>query len=518
MTKNRRIQLVTAAAVLSTVAIFARAAAAQDCSQCTTLICGTSCTFTDPSTGLTETTVCGGGLFNVCVEPDTSLPCSACPQCSAPNTQCLNGTSVGTCPVLPPSICSPTATSAGAAPVASASSQLSSFLDPTGATTGRPAGQSIFYRAADQHIHHIYSNTIWQTDDPTGMTGAAPAASASSISSFLDPTGLTTGKPAGQSIFYVGTDQHVHHVYSNTTWHTDDPTAMTGAPLAASGSAVTSFLDATGVTTGGVPGQAIFYIGIDQHVHHFFTDTTWHTDDPTANAGAPPAAFGSSLCSFLDAKGGTTGGPGQAIFYIGLDQHVHHIYSNTSWHTDDPTAIAGAPLAIAGSPLSCFVDPTGATTGKPAGQSIFYIGTDQHVYHLYSNTTWHADDPTAMTGAPLAAAGSSLASFLDVTGATTGGIPGQAIFYVATDLHVHHIFSDTTWHTDDPGGFTGAPNAIAGSPLSSFVDPTGATTGKPSGQSIFYLGTDHHVHHLYSNTTWQTDDPTAMTGAPPAGS
>jgi hypothetical protein len=61
---------------------------------------------------------------------------------------------------------------------------------------------------------------------------------------------------------------------------------------------------------------------------------------------------------------------------------------------------------------------------------------------------------------------------------------------------------------------TGAPLAIAGSSLSSFLDPTGATTGRPAGQSIFYIGTDSHVHHIYSNTTWQTDDPTGMTGAP----
>jgi hypothetical protein len=290
---------------------------------------------------------------------------------------------------------------------------------------------------------------------------------------------------------------------------------MTGAPPAIAGSPITSFLDVTGVTTGGTPGQAIFYIATDQHVHHFFTDTAWHTDDPTAYADAPLAAPGSSLCSFLDASGATTGGPGQAIFYIGTDQHIHHIYSNTTWHTDDPTAMTGAPLAIAGSPLSCFLDPTGATTGKPAGQSIFYIATDHHVHHIYSNTTWQTDDPTAYTGAPAAAAGSSLSSFLDVTGATTGGIPGQAIFYIATDQHVHHLYSDTTWHTDDPTAYTGAPPVLAGSPLSSFVDPTGATTGKPSGQAIFYVGIDHHVHHLYSSTTWYTDDPTAYTGAPP---
>ena len=402
--------------------------------------------------------------------------------------------------------------------LASGSANLSSFLDPTGVTTGAPAGQSIFYRGADQQIHHLYSNTTWFTDNPGGLTNAQPVALGSSISSFLDPTGVTTGKPAGQSIFYVGTDQNVYHIYSNTTtWFTDDPTAMTGAILASPGSPLSSFLDPTGVTNGGKSGQAIFYIGTDQHVHHFFTDTTWHTDDPTAMTGAPLAASGGKgLCSFLDATGATTGGPGQAIFYIGTDQHVHHLFSNTAWFTDDPTAMTGAPLAATGSSLSCFLDPNGVTTGSPAGQSVFYIGTDQHVHHLYSNTSWHHDDLTAMTGAPSAATGSPLTSFLDPTGVTTGKPAGQSIFYIATDQHVHHLYSNTTWFTDDPTAMTGAPPAAAGSPLTSFLDPTGVTTGKPAGQSIFYIATDQHVHHLYSNTTWFTDDPTAMTGAPPA--
>lgn len=407
----------------------------------------------------------------------------------------------------------PGSTSSGSS-IASSSANLSSFLDPTGVTTGKPAGQSIFYRGTDAHLHHIYSNTTWLTDDPGGFTNAQPVASGSSISSFLDPTGVTTGKPAGQSVYYVGTDQHVHHVFSNTTWFTDDPTAMTGATLAASGSPTSSFLDVTGVTTGGKPGQAIFYIGTDQHVHHFFTDTTWHTDDPTANSGAPLAESGGhGLCSFLDPTGATTGSPGQAIFYIGTDHHVHHIYSNTTWHTDDPTAMTGAPLAATGSSLTCFLDPTGVTTGSPHGQSIFYIGTDQHVHHLYSNTAWHHDDPTAMTGAPLAATGSSLSSFLDKTGVTTGAPAGQSIFYIATDQHVHHIYSNTTWHTDDPTAMTSSPVAATGSPLSSFLDPTGVTTGAPAGQSIFFIGTNGHVYQIYSNTTWFANDTTGDTGA-----
>src|SRR5260221_3040079 len=266
----------------------------------------------------------------------------------------------------------PTPTPSTAYP-GSGSTQLSSFLDATGVTTGAPAGQSIFYRATDQHIHHIFSNTAWFTDDPTAATEAPAAVSGTSISSFLDVTGASTGRPAGQSIFYFAANQHVQHIFSNTARFADDPTAGAGAPLAATGSAITSFLDAAGKTLGDVPGQSVFYIGTDQHVHHLFSDVSWHQDDPTAGSGAPLAAVGSSLSSFFDPTGATTGGvPGQAIFFLGADQHVHHIFSDTTWHNDDPSVGSGAPLALAGSPLSSFVDPTGATTGRPSGQSSYY--------------------------------------------------------------------------------------------------------------------------------------------------
>lgn len=411
----------------------------------------------------------------------------------------------------------PTATPSPTPPVtlAGTSSHLSSFLDPTGVTTGRPAGQSIFYRAADQHIHHIFSNTTWLTDDPSGIAGATLATSGTPISSFLDATGATNGGVPGQDVFYVAMDLHIHHLYSDTRWRTDDIGGITGAPLAASQTALVSFLDATGATNGSVPGQDIFYIANDQEVHHIFSDTTWHTDNPHGFTGAPLATTGSGLSGFVDATGAVNGHvPGLAVFYVGTDQHIHHIFSDTTWRTDDPSAGSGAALAATNSAVTSLLDATGVTNGGVPGQDIFYIATDQHVHHLFSDTTWHTDDPLGIAGGLPAASGSALCSFLDRTGVTAGGVPSIGVFYIGTDQHVHHLFSTTAWHTDDATANAGAPPALVGSPLSCFVDPTGATTGAPGGQAIFYVGTDFHVHHLYSNTTWFNDDPTAMTGTP----
>ena len=458
-----------------------RAGAQQLCSQVCTFTnpvpCGTTCTVI--VNGFSGVSVCGSTQFPACFVP------TATPSPTPPVT------------------------------LAGSSSHLSSFLDPTGVTTGRPAGQAIFYRAADQHIHHIFSSTTWFTDDPSAGAGAAPAISGTPVSSLLDATGATNGRVPGQDIFYVATDEHIHHLYSDTTWHTDDISGITSAPLAATQTAVISFLDATGAANGGIPGQEIFYIANDQEVHHIFSDTTWRTDNPHGFTGAPLATTGSGLSGFLDATGAVNGHvPGLAVFYVGTDQHIHHIFSDTTWHTDDPSAGSGAALAATNSAVTSLLDATGATNGGVPGQDIFYIGTDQHVHHLFSDTTWHTDDPLGIAGGLPAASGSALCSFLDRTGVTAGGIPSIGVFYIGTDQHVHHLFSTTTWRTDDATANAGAPPALVGSPLSCFVDPTGVTTGKPGGQSIFYVGTDFHVHHLYSNTTWFNDDPTAMTGAP----
>jgi hypothetical protein len=84
------------------------AAQSLDCSLCTTLTCGTGCSYVDPVTGATMSSTCGGDLFNACLQQDNQPPsCSACPSCPTPNFQCVaNGSTVTFCPAGPAN-CSP---------------------------------------------------------------------------------------------------------------------------------------------------------------------------------------------------------------------------------------------------------------------------------------------------------------------------------------------------------------------------------------------------------------------------
>ncbi|MBZ5531579.1 MAG: BACON domain-containing protein [Acidobacteriia bacterium] len=383
-----------------------------------------------------------------------------------------------------------------------ARSSLVTFVDPTFASG---ASQDIFYVGNDQHIRHIFATSAWQQEDLTALSAGPAAAASSPVSGYLDSAQITG---TAQHIFYLSSNNHVHHLFGTAgAWHDNDITTLSGATAVGAGSPLSSFLDPTS-STGFL--QSVFYLGTDQHVHRIsLSGTTWQSDDLTVRSNAPLAMAGSPLSSFVDANG-VTGSP-IGVFYLGTDKHVHHIFEFPSgWQTDDLTALSGAPAATFVSSLSTFLDASSATGAR---QNVYYIGSDQHVHHIFAFTstgTWQTDDISAITGAPSASAGSSISSFLDRTFLTGAA---QAVFYFGTDGHVNHIFGTATgWQRDDISSLSQALAAESGSPVSSFLDNT-LVTG--ASQGVFYVGTDHHVHHIFAMSTWQTDDLTALSGAVP---
>ena len=106
------------------------------------------------------------------------------------------------------------------------------------------------------------------------------AQTAVGLTSMLDTIYKTT------DVFWLGTDQHVHLDYFNGSWNTSDVTADAGAPPAAAGSALTSVLDTIYRT------PDVFYVGTDQHVHILYFNGSWHTTDLTAAIVRPQIAVG----------------------------------------------------------------------------------------------------------------------------------------------------------------------------------------------------------------------------------
>ena len=343
--------------------------------------------------------------------------------------------------------------------------------------------QHVDFLTADGHVHELWFDINgWHTDDLTAATGAPAAAAGTAL------TGYTTNNATVQHINFLTADGHVHELWFDNAWHTDDLTAATGAPAAAAGTAL------TGYTTNNATVQHINFLTADGHVHELWFDNAWHTDDLTAATGAPAAAAGTALTGYT-----TSNATVQHINFLTADGHVHELWFDNAWHTDDLTAATGAPAAAAGTAL------TGYTTSNATVQHINFLTADGHVHELWFDNAWHTDDLTAATGAPAAAAGTAL------TGYTTSNATVQHINFLTADGHVHELWFDNAWHTDDLTAATGAPAAAAGTAL------TGYTTSNATVQHINFLTADGHVHELWFDNAWHTDDLTAATGAPAGG-
>ncbi len=288
---------------------------------------------------------------------------------------------------------------------------------------------------------------------------------------------------AGQALYYLGTNQHVNELFLNgNTWTNGDVSAATGGTAPSSTSALTS------IVLGG--SHAVYYVGTDQHVHElFWNGSAWSNGDVSAATGAPAASATAGLTSFVS-------GGSHAVYFVGTDQHVHELFWNGSvWTTGDLIAATG------GTPATSTAGLTSIDT-SPGAHAVYYVGTDQHVYALFWNgAAWSDGDLTAATGGTLSGSASGLTSILIAS--TT-----YAIYYEGTDQHVYELFwnGGPAWTVGDVTAATGGALAAPASALTSFL--SGGTT-----HAIYYIGTNQHAYELFWNgVAWSNGDVTAVTG------
>lgn len=328
-------------------------------------------------------------------------------------------------------------------------------------------------------------------NDLTELTDAPVAVAGSALTSTVAGTGSIHA-------FYLGTNHHVYELYgSGTTWFSDDATSQAGAPVAVSGSALTSI-----IVTPGIP--YVYYLGTNFHVYELWkgSDTTWFSNDITQLAGAPAAVSGSALTSFDDTGNGTTNII--HVYYLGTNEDVYELYETSAWHSDSPTALANGPAAVSGSALTSFVDHSGGGDVM----HLFYLGTNHNVYELYwdGGTAWHSDSPTSLGGAPAAASGSALTSFVDTVGADA-----MRVFYVGTNGDLYELYWRSAWYNYNLTSLSGAPVPASGSALTSFQDILG-------GVRVYFIATNSHVYQLYGYTPTDLTKTSGANGMPASGS
>src|SRR5215510_1454783 len=149
--------------------------------------------------------------------------------------------------------------------VPSASSKLAHFVDEGG-------GESVVFVGPNQHLYQLSynlsnSSTAWSNKDLTAATGSPLAAASSSLVAFF-------AKSAGiNHVVYLGTNGHIYFMSfdsSSGSWQFSDPTAATGNTLAAAGSALAAYEDASSLPA----NLDVVYIGTNQHVYQLSLDAT----------------------------------------------------------------------------------------------------------------------------------------------------------------------------------------------------------------------------------------------------
>ena len=280
--------------------------------------------------------------------------------------------------------------------------------------------QHVNFIGSDNHVHELYYVGAWKHNDLTALAGAPAAAPGSAID------GYETVFNQQQHINYLDANGHVHELVYMGSWKHNDLTAITGAPAAASGSAL------DGYETTFNQQQHINYTDANGHVHELVYDNAWHHNDLTALAGAPPAARGAAMDSYE-----TTFNNQQHVNYLGTDNHIHELAYIGSWKHNDLTALAGAPAAVPGSAID------GYSTTFNNQQHVNYLDGAGHVHELYYISSWKHNDLTQLTNAPAAAPGSS------IDGYQTAFNNQQHINFVGADNHIHELFYDNQWHHND---------------------------------------------------------------------
>lgn len=286
-----------------------------------------------------------------------------------------------------------------------------------------------------------------------------------------------------QNVVFVGPNQHVYQTVQNgSSWASQDVTAAAGLPLAATGTALSSF------ASGAI---GISFFGVNGHLYDavYVPGQGWSGDDITVSAGVQPGQTGSAVSTYLDGA--------QNWVYEGADQHIYQAVFSGAWSGMDVTAASKAPVNAAfGSAISTFVN------GNAIGISFF--GTDQHLYEaVFANGQWGYAAVDGSAGAPLPAGGSGLSTYLD---------GAQNWVYQGTDLRIYQITFSGSWSWTNVTADSNLPPAAPGGAISSFV--------QGGAISISFFDASRNLWEaVFVNGQWSPGvNLTAAGNAPPAES
>lgn len=259
----------------------------------------------------------------------------------------------------------------------------------------------------------------------------------------------------------------------------------------------TAAASTTGFAIPTTTAAGVGYLGTDNHLHLVTTgaggvnpvdtDLTAISTGGTPSTGIP-ASPGSALT-------GVAAFASSSAFYYIANNHVVQVSNyNGIWPTADLTAFTGAPLAAANSSLT-------SLTLDGTNPAVYYIDVNNHVDELaVSGGLWHWRDLTQVSGGQAALTGSPITSL--VLNSTK-----ERVYYIDVSSHIRELGGSGptgAWESTDVSG--GNPVASPGSALTSFV---------LNGNSfrIYYEDNNDHVREIAWAGGWSSSDISASVGA-----
>jgi hypothetical protein len=275
--------------------------------------------------------------------------------------------------------------------------------------------QHVNFLGTDGNVYELWFSDQWRINDLTRAANAVPPAPGTAL------VGYPTAFNDQQHVIFVGTDNRIHELFFSNGWHDND---LTGAAAAA------AFPPAPGTALAGYATdfnhqQHVIYIGVDHHVHELFFDNAWkHNDLTNAALGAPSATVVNALDGYS-----TEFNQQQHVNYI-VNGQIHELWFDSSWHDNNLTMASGAE----NSPTAAGTTIDGYSTEYNRQQHVNYIGIDNHVHELWFDNTWHHNDLSVQSAAPAPEGGTPLVGY------PTSYSNQQHVIYIGADSDIHELW------------------------------------------------------------------------------
>jgi len=316
-------------------------------------------------------------------------------------------------------------------------SEMSTYQDLAGFSNQR--GIHKYYNSPDGHVHHLLGTAV--NEDVTLTTGAP--LNVGLLTAFSDNQ--------GEHVDYMGSvqtplggrfDGHIHELlWWNGSWsHTDLFTANPSGACAIAGGGIASYSGTS---------EVVNYVSAGGHVCQLAGGyirkvvclaggcrlsniPAFTPSDLTSLAGGTLANPGSSLTGFSDANG-------QHVFYVGTDQHVHHLLWNGSAENNQDLTVYFAWTGTGWEQAALPLTNSLTSFSNTYGEHVYYVGMDQHVYQINLTASDATTDLTALTGGALA---NPWVEGVCNPGTTLASIASDAwgredVFYTGADLRIH---------------------------------------------------------------------------------